>query len=216
MLLFIFFACSRAPIEDRWEHGGLTQLKDAFTSSFILNTSEGWVLIDTGFNKNAKPLHRFLEENDASFSDIETIIVTHGHGDHIGAHGNFPDATFYVHEDDKNLLEEESVTNITTFVEGEVFTFGDSTIRPLEAPGHTQGNVALIVDDVLVMGDTAQVTKDGRLETVSPRYAEDSEEAEASLIELQNKIEPYRDNISWIACSHSGPIKGTDALYEVE
>ena len=54
MLLFIFFACSRAPIEDRWEHGGLIQLKDAFTSSSILNTSDGWILIDTGFNKKCQ------------------------------------------------------------------------------------------------------------------------------------------------------------------
>ena len=157
----------------------------------------------------------YFEEKNIQLSDIESIIVTHGHGDHIGAHANFPNATFYVHEEDKSLLEEAAVENIYTYVEGDTFTFGESIIRPLEAPGHTKGNVALIVDDVLLMGDTAQSTKDGRLETVNPKYAEDSEQAETSLIELQTKVEPFRDDISWIVCSHSGPIQGVSALYEL-
>ena len=213
MILLAFIACSRAPIEDRWTHDSLTQIKDAFTSSFALDTTEGWILIDTGFNRNAKPVETFFEENNIQLSDIESIVVTHGHGDHIGAHSNFPNATFYVHEKDKDLLEEEAVKNISTYIEGDTFTFGESTIRPFETPGHTEGNVALIVDDVLLMGDTAQSTRSGTLETVSPKYADDAEQAEQSLIALQDKIEPYKDDISWIVFSHSGPLQGVDALY---
>ena len=82
--LLMSLACSRAPIEDRWSHGSITQIKDVFTSAFVLETSEGWIVIDTGFNAESKPVANLLEEQSAELSDIQTMLFTHGHTDHIG------------------------------------------------------------------------------------------------------------------------------------
>lgn len=213
--LLMSFACSRAPIEDRWSHGSITQIKDVFTSAFVLETSDGWIVIDTGFNAESKPIANFLEEQSASLTDIQTMLFTHGHTDHIGGYENFPNATFHVHENDKSMLTEIGASNIETFTEGAEFTFGDSTIRVFEVPGHTEGNVAMLVDDVLLMGDSAMSTKKGEVLPTDSKYTENTEMAESSLKALPAKLEPYRENIAWVVFSHSGPIEGADALFEL-
>ncbi len=223
-LLLLSLACTRAPIEDRWSHGSITQLKDSFTSNFVIESTvdgaQQWIVIDTGFNKNSEPLLNFLEEQAATIDDIQTVVLTHGHGDHVGAHANFNNATFYIHSNDKDLLlaEEASAESISTFEAGTELTFGNTTILPFLVPGHTAGNLALLVNDVLIMGDSAQSTKSGEVTVGGERFAEDYEQAKQSLQELSTSIEPYADQIEWLVFSHSGPIAGADALlnYTVE
>ncbi len=217
-VLLLSLACTRAPIEDRWSHGPITQLKDSFTSNFVIESTvdgeQQWIVIDTGFNKNSEPLLDFLAEQEGTIDDIQTVVLTHGHGDHIGAHANFKNATFHVHGNDKELLlaEEMSTDSISTFEAGTELTFGDTTILPFLVPGHTAGNLALLVNDVLIMGDSAQSTKSGEVTVGGERFAEDYEQAKQSLQELATNIEPYTDQIEWLVFSHSGPIEGADAL----
>lgn len=215
-LLLLSFACSRAPIEDRWSSGPITQLKDSFTSSFAVETTvegvKGWIVIDTGFNKNAAPLAEFLDENDASLSDIQHVVATHGHGDHIGSHENFANATFHVHENDVALLEEEGIANIAPFNSEDPFEVQGITFRPFLLPGHTAGNVAYLVNNVLIMGDSGQSTKDGAVQTTGSGFAEDPELAATSLEGLKDKIAPYAADVEWVVFSHSGPLQGLDAI----
>ena len=113
------------------------------------------------------------------------------------------------------MLTAIGASNIETFTEGAEFTFGDSTIRVFEVPGHTEGNVAMLIDDVLIMGDSAMSTKKGEVLPTESKYTEDLELAATSLKALPAKLEPYRDDIAWIVFSHSGPIQGADALFEL-
>ena len=216
MWLLLGIACSRAPIEDRWSHGDITQLKDSFTSNFVIETEvDGearWVIVDTGFNKNAAPLAEFLEEKNTTLDAIQHVIATHGHGDHIGAHANFPNATFHVHQADAHLLEAEGITNIAPFDATEPLEVEGVTFIPLEIPGHTDGNVAYLVDEVLIMGDSGQSTKDGTLEVVGGGFTENPELAAQSLEGLKDQLAPYIDQIQWVVFSHSGPLQGVTAI----
>ena len=216
--LMLGVACSRAPIEDRWSHGTITQLKDSFTSSFVIATdvddSSGWIVIDTGFNKNASPLADFLEEQNTSLDVVRHVVATHGHGDHIGAHSNFVNATFHVHQSDVSLLEEEGITNIETFDGTTPLEIEGVTLIPFLLPGHTEGNVAYLVDDVLIMGDSGQASKDGTIEITGGGFTEDPEKATQSLEGLKDQIAPYVDQIEWVVFSHSGPIEGVGAILE--
>jgi len=216
MHLFLLLACSRAPIEDRWSSGSITQLKDSFTSSFAIETAvdgvQGWIVVDTGFNKNAAPLADFLEENNASLSDIQHVVATHGHGDHIGSHENFPNATFHVHENDVGLLEAEGISNIASFNSESPFDVQGATFTPFLIPGHTAGNVAYLVENVLIMGDSGQSTKSGEVQTTGSGFAEDPDLAAKSLEELKDKIAPFATDIEWVVFSHSGPLQGIEAI----
>ena len=216
--LLLGFACTRAPIEDRWSHGPITQLKDSFTSNFAIETEvdgqTAWVIVDTGFNKNAAPLSEFLEEKSASLDNIENVVATHGHGDHIGSHDNFPNATFHVHESDVELLEEEGITKIEAFDGSTPLEIQGVTFIPLPMPGHTEGNVAYLVNDVLIMGDSGQSTKSGTIEPAGGNFTENPELAIQSLAGLKDQISPYVDQIEWVVFSHSGPLQGTEAIFE--
>lgn len=217
MLFFLSaLACSIAPIEDRWSHGNITQLKDSFTSNFVIESEvdgeRRWVVIDTGFNKNTEPLVDFLTEKEASIDDIAHVFITHGHGDHIGSHANFTNATFHVNSKDKSLLEAEGITAIETFEAGNELVLEGVSFLPFAVPGHTSGNVAVLVGEVLIMGDSAQSNKDGDIEVGGKRFAEDWDQAKASLEQLTVDIAPYSEQIEWIVFSHSGPIQGIDKL----
>lgn len=50
-----------------------------------LFTGETITLLDTGLSQTSKILERALAEHDLQFSDIDQIIITHGHLEHYGA-----------------------------------------------------------------------------------------------------------------------------------
>ncbi len=209
MLLIALLACTRAPIENTWSHGSITQVKDLFTSAFVVNTDAGVVLVDTGFNEKSKPVLKALAKQNKQASDVVAVLVTHGHTDHINGALNFPEAVIYAHEDEQPLLAEAGITSFTSFQDQEILSFGESSFEIFHVKGHTDGNVVILVDDVLIMGDTAQSYKDGSISTVDEKYSEDPELANQSLKELGTRLESRAEDISWIVFSHSGALAGT-------
>ena len=68
------------------------------------------------------------------------------------------------------------------------------------------------VNDVLIMGDTAQSYKDGSLTPVAEKYADDPALAEQSLVEFAQRVSHRDSEIEFIAFSHSGPLSGLEPL----
>lgn len=65
-------------------------------------------LIDTGIRRTIPELKNGLAQYDISLSDIDNIILTHGHPDHFGAASfirSKSGAKVYAHHDDKALIE---------------------------------------------------------------------------------------------------------------
>ncbi len=65
-------------------------------------------LIDTGTKQTAGILKKALKEHGLAFSDINQIIITHGHGDHFGAAKMIArggSAHVIVHAEDRALIE---------------------------------------------------------------------------------------------------------------
>ena len=70
------------------------------------------------------------------------------------------------------------------------------------------------MNEVLIMGDSGQSTKDGTVELTGGGFTEDPDMAAQSLEGLKDQIEPYIDQIEWVVFSHSGPLQGVDAVLE--
>ena len=117
--------------------------------------SKSCCVIDPGGNANK--VLAYLEENGLT---LEAILLTHGHFDHVGAVKELYEKTLckvYLHTDDLMLPESLSAGSLFythEYGEGDVLELAGLTIRVMHTPGHTEGSVCLLVDDVIFSGDT--------------------------------------------------------------
>ncbi len=124
--------------------------QDWLSNAYLVGDEENGkaVAIDSG-----GPSEPLLEAADRHGLDVEMLLLTHHHGDHISALGDtlerYPDATVLAHPD-------ERVPGSTGDLHpGDELTIGGLTVKALHTPGHTAGMLNLLVDGKeLFTGDT--------------------------------------------------------------
>lgn len=104
-------------------------------------------------------------------ASLKYILLTHGHHDHFAAAQQYidayPDAVFAAPAGDTHLMyngsdnvrfangEEGSKCPEASVLlkEGDVITLGETGIRVIETPGHTEGSICFVTDEILFSGD---------------------------------------------------------------
>ena len=205
-------ACNAAPIDDGAQLGPLTQIKDGFTSAFLLETGGGAVLFDAGLSAGAGAISDALAERSLSLDDVTHVVVTHGHGDHLGGLAAMPDAVVVAHPDEQGLLELEGVRANMAVPDGGLVQVGDVVIEALHVPGHTAGSVVWRVEGVLVMGDVALQSRSGDAIAPPEGFSDDPARNDASVRALYDRLEERGDDIAWLAFAHSAPLRGLAPL----
>ena len=113
------------------------------------------VVVDPGGHPNK--VLKYLEDKGLT---LEAILLTHGHFDHVGAVKELAEKTgckVYLHADDLTLPENYTAGPLYythNYGEGDVLELAGLTIKVMHTPGHTEGSVCLLVDDVIISGDT--------------------------------------------------------------
>lgn len=137
-------------------------------------TSRLGFIVDLG--GYSQELKNIIEKNDIQ---IEYIVLTHGHGDHIGGVGehlkDFPDAKVVCSRAEEKMLADPELNEAHHFGpekvslkadilvdEGDTLTVGNMTMKFIMTPGHTEGGMCILVDDVLFSGDTLFCRSIGR------------------------------------------------------
>jgi len=166
-------------------------------SYLIVNDKKG-IIIDPGSG-----IEPFLKKIESDKIELEAILATHGHIDHIDGVNIVKkkfNAPFYVNSLDSKLIDSVQtqarmfgVPNPGKIVpDRNLPTSGDMnlaglTLQFLHTPGHSKGSVTIKIDNVLFSGDTLFNFSIGRTDLPGGNYEE-------LISSIKNKILIFPDD----------------------
>jgi len=132
----------------------------ADSNVYFLNFNEN-ILIDTGRRANRNILQQFLKPL-IDFDNINKVIFTHLHYDHIGNFDLFKNAEFFASEQEIKDFKENP---LDTILDEEIVNKFNIELKPItdfngfkiiNTPGHTKGSICLWYgkEKTLFSGDT--------------------------------------------------------------
>jgi glyoxylase-like metal-dependent hydrolase (beta-lactamase superfamily II) len=132
----------------------------------LIRSGELTVLVDTGLGPKPRtfvpePEARLLEQLVPD--EVDVVVHTHLHIDHVGWDGSFPNARYVVHEDDwtffvvEQPLDERPHLQRVRALERLELVRQETEVAPgvhmFPTPGHSPGHMSVRAGDVVVLGD---------------------------------------------------------------
>ena len=119
-------------------------------SSHLIDTDDGLILIDTGYENTTYLVLQSIWELGFNPKDIKYIINTHWHWDHTEASAAIAElsgAKNVIGEFDAPFVIERGYFTPDILVkDGDTLTLGNTTIRFMHTPGHTKGTVSFFFE----------------------------------------------------------------------
>jgi glyoxylase-like metal-dependent hydrolase (beta-lactamase superfamily II) len=148
-----------------WQVGGQQISEPNDCCVYLVDGGGPLALVDSGCGPGFKTIVSNIIRAGFEPEDIETLLLTHCHVDHIGAAGLFRDdygVSIVAHHGDAPAIEAGDRLMTAAFMygvrldplpldrvlteDGETIDLGDLSLRVLETPGHTPGSVSAYVD----------------------------------------------------------------------
>ncbi len=114
-------------------------------SSHLIDTGDGLILIDTGYEDTLFMLVDAIWRLGFSPADIKYILHTHWHGDHTAATRALVSLCGA-----KTIIGEKDAARVGRFFtpdltvkDGDTVALGNTVIEIIETPGHTRGTISL-------------------------------------------------------------------------
>ena len=152
----------------------LTKLKYRNTNTFLIHGKSGNVLIDTDYAGTLPMFYKAIKEHDISVKDINYILATHFHPDHVGLVSelmeqgvrlilmesqvgavHFPDGIFARETGLRFKPIDESAAVLLSFEESRAF-LGKLGIdgEIIRTPSHSEDSVSVVLDEgICIVGD---------------------------------------------------------------
>lgn len=152
----------------------VTKIKYGNTNTFLIKGTKANILIDTDYAGTLYAFYKAIKDNGIKISDIDYLLATHYHPDHIGIAGDLMEQGVkliimesqlpYVHYSDP-VFAKEPYLNYKSINEskGEILSFADASsflfsigikgdIMP--APSHSEDSIIITLDDgTVIAGD---------------------------------------------------------------
>lgn len=170
-------------------------------SAYILARSGRATIVDTGNPGSAPDIEAGLTALDLSWEDVEHLVLTHRHGDHIGSVDAVlsaaVNATAYAGELD--IPQIGSPRPLVAVGDGDE-VFG---LQIIDTPGHTAGHISVLdpVGGVLVAGDSLN-GRSGGVTGPNPSFTADMATANLSVKKMAGL------SFNTLLFGHGGPVEG--------
>jgi glyoxylase-like metal-dependent hydrolase (beta-lactamase superfamily II) len=156
-------------------------------AALLIESSDGHVLIDAGLGGFAGDLdgghvREELDELGVRPWDVRTVVITHGHADHVGGllgprkDPAFPDARHVIHRAEADYWASEAAgelpddagapalavlhalleTDLLDLISDDLEVVAG--VRAIAAPGHTPGHLAVVINDALLWAGDAVIS----------------------------------------------------------
>jgi N-acyl homoserine lactone hydrolase len=186
---------------------------------YLVVHPKGMLLYDTGLNDRlvGRPLYenvldgygqiKFntlsgqLADIGVTPANIEYLVLSHYHWDHIGNAGDFAGSTWLVYKADRDRMFSKEARaypwfnqysalehSKTKLLSGDHDVFGDGTVIVLATPGHTEGHCSLLVrlnhtGPVVLSGDLYHYAEERKLNRMP------EEEKTSGTVQSRQKVE---------------------------
>ena len=186
---------------------------------YLVVHPKGMLIYDTGLNDQlvGRPLYENVVEGYGQIKfntlagqladiglrplDIDYLVLSHYHWDHIGNANEFAGATWLVYKGDRDQMFGKPARaypwfnqysalekSRTTFLNGDHDVFGDGTVVVIATPGHTEGHCSLLVrlknsGPVVLSGDLYHYAEERSLKRLP------DEEKSTGTVESRQKVE---------------------------
>lgn len=145
-------------------YGNLWFVGNKDVGSYLLDTGEGLILIDTTYPTTRDLLIQSIWEAGFNPRDIRYIFHTHGHFDHFGTTAflvslsgaktclGAEDAKMFRERPELALVQDAHYSKVPLFTpdielqDGQTVTLGDTSVRCVSVPGHTMGVMAYFIE----------------------------------------------------------------------
>lgn len=180
---------------------------------FIIGCEEtkNAAVIDPG--GDAEDIMKYIDEHGLT---LQYILLTHGHGDHIGGIPDIKakkDVPVFIHEGDAYMLQNANI-NLSKLMsgpdieiipdrllkDGEMIKLGALELHIIHTPGHTPGGICIKVNDILFTGDTLFANSIGRTDFEGGSFEQiiDSIKSKLLVYDDQTKVFPGHGPVSTI------------------
>lgn len=156
---------------------GSVRLSDTWSTSTLIRTDDGHnIVVDTSREFMKPAIKTSLKQIGKVFpEDIDIIVLTHAHEDHVENNSLFRKAKIYIHADEEcDIPDAVRVDKETQIAKG---------VRLVPTPGHSPGSMSVFVDadrHYAVVGDAIPL-QDNYEKRVPPRLCTDEDAARESM-----------------------------------
>ncbi len=149
---------------------------------------------------DADKIVSLLEANNL---ELSYIILTHGHGDHIGGVKELQEKTgapLYIHRDDLSMIKDKrknysvdmgmsiELTTDHFVADGDKLSLGNLKLEIIHTPGHSRGGICIKVNQVLFTGDTLFSNSIGRTDLIGGNHEQLVQSIKEKLMILSDEI----------------------------